>query len=164
MLVVVITALLGVLCGCSQEDDGYDSDMYTLAEEMGTRGGGGDPGGMSPKTIICWKKRKEYIDTPTGALTPFNMSSPASLPNSTDPILYGEYDTSTLTISISNFNGSADIYIYSVQGHDMMDVTSANVDNGTSIDFPLLDYTSGVDYEIYISLSNGEAYLGQFDL
>lgn len=46
----------------------------------------------------------------------------------------------------------------------MMDVTSANVDNGTSIDFPLLDYTSGVDYEIYISLSNGEAYLGQFDL
>ena len=49
MLVVVITALLGVLCGCSQEDDGYDSYMYTLAEEMGTRGGGGDPGGNPPK-------------------------------------------------------------------------------------------------------------------
>lgn len=165
ILMLAFTALVCSLMGCSQEDDGYDNaEMYTLAE-MGTRlGGKGDPGGMSPKTIICWKKRKEYIDTPTGALTPFNMSSPASLPNSTDPILYGEYDTSTLTISISNFNGSADIYIYSVQGHDMMDVTSANVDNGTSIDFPLLDYTSGVDYEIYISLSNGEAYLGQFDL
>ena len=50
MLLVVITALFGILCGCSQEDDGYDNaDMYTLAE-MGTRisdptEGGGNPGG-----------------------------------------------------------------------------------------------------------------------
>ena len=32
-----------LLASCSQDDDNYDSDMYTLAE-MGTRLGGGDPG------------------------------------------------------------------------------------------------------------------------
>ena len=26
-----------IYCGCSQDDDNYDSDMYTLAEGMGTR-------------------------------------------------------------------------------------------------------------------------------
>ncbi len=165
IMMVTLTAMFFVFCGCSQDEDDYNnSDMYTLAEEMGTRGGGGDPGGMSPKTIIRWKNRKGYTYTPTGTLNPFNMSSPASLPNSTDPVLYGEYDTSTLTISFSNFEGSADIYIYTVQGHNMMDVTTTNVVNGTSIDFSLSGYTIGVDYEIYVSLSNGEAYVGQFVL
>lgn len=27
----------GIACGCSQDDADYDSNMYTLAEEMGTR-------------------------------------------------------------------------------------------------------------------------------
>ena len=126
IMMVALTAMFYLFCGCSQDEDDYNnSDMYTLAEEMGTRGGGGD---------------------------------------NTAPILDGEYDTSTLTISISNFSGSADIYIYTVQGHNMMDVTTTNVVNGTLIDFSLSDYTTGVDYEIYISLSNGEAYVGQFVL
>ena len=53
MLLVVITALFGILCGCSQEDDGYDNaDMYTLAE-MGTRlVGKGDPGSGKKKRKI----------------------------------------------------------------------------------------------------------------
>lgn len=167
IMMVALTAIFSVFCGCSQDEDDYNnSDMYTLAEEMGTRGGGGDPGGNTPqKKKVHWKKEVAgNTPKPTGFLNPVNMSSPAGLPNSTDPILDGEYDTSTLTISFSNFNGSADIYIYTVQGHNMMDVTTTNVVNGTSIDFSLSGYTIGVDYEIYVSLCNGEAYVGQFVL
>ena len=43
---VFITTTIILLASCSQDDDYYESDMYTLAE-MGTRGGGGDPGGMT---------------------------------------------------------------------------------------------------------------------
>ena len=46
-----------LLASCSQDDDNYDSDMYTLAE-MGTRlGGGGDPGNGEAPTP---KPPKEY--------------------------------------------------------------------------------------------------------
>ena len=43
---VFVTTTVVLLASCSQDDDNYDSDMYTMAE-MGTRlgGGGGDPGG-----------------------------------------------------------------------------------------------------------------------
>lgn len=153
IMMVALTAIFSVFCGCSQDEDDYNnSDMYTLAEEMGTRGGGGDPGGEM-------KKKKVYFRHPIGNTTP-----PSKTSNTTNPILDGEYDTSTLTLSFSNFEGSADIYIYTVQGHNMMDVTTTNVVNGTSIDFSLSGYTIGVDYEIYVSLSNGEAYVGQFVL
>ncbi len=41
-----VTTTMVLLASCSQDDDNYDSDMYTLAE-MGTRlgGEGGNPGG-----------------------------------------------------------------------------------------------------------------------
>ncbi len=44
-----VTTTMVLLVSCSQDDDYYDSDMYTLAE-MGTRlGGKGDPGnGIQP--------------------------------------------------------------------------------------------------------------------
>ena len=153
IMMVALTAMFYLFCGCSQDEDDYNnSDMYTLAEEMGTRGGGGDPVGTVKKKKVVFLHTDEIINNPKSVL------------ENTNPILDGEYDTSNLTISISNFNGSADIYIYTVQGHNMMDVTTTNVVNGTSIDFSLSDYTTGVDYEIYISLSNGEAYVGQFVL
>ena len=41
---VFVTTTMALLASCSQDDDYYESDMYTLAE-MGTRLGGGDPGG-----------------------------------------------------------------------------------------------------------------------
>lgn len=152
-MMVALTALFCIFCGCSQDDDMYDnSEMYTLAEEMGTRLGG-DPGGTVKKKKVVFTHTDENVHNPVKGVL-----------EKTDPILDGEYDTSTLTISISNFNGSADIYIYTVLGHDMMDVTATNVVDGTSIDFSLSGYTAGVDYEIYVSLSNGEAYVGQFDL
>ena len=37
---VFVTTTMVLLASCSQDDDYYDSDMYTLAE-MGTRLGGG---------------------------------------------------------------------------------------------------------------------------
>ena len=43
-----VTTTIILLASCSQDDDYYDnSEMYTLAEEMGTRSGGGDPGSGS---------------------------------------------------------------------------------------------------------------------
>ncbi|MCR5044300.1 MAG: hypothetical protein K6A93_09255 [Bacteroidaceae bacterium] len=48
-----VTTTMVLLASCSQDDDNYDSDMYTLAE-MGTRLGGGDPGngGYDPNPPI----------------------------------------------------------------------------------------------------------------
>ena len=46
-----VTTTMVLLASCSQDDDNYDSDMYTLAE-MGTRlGGGGDPGSGGPAPV-----------------------------------------------------------------------------------------------------------------
>ena len=46
-----VTTIIILLASCSQDDDYYDnSEMYTLAE-MGTRSGGGDPGGQ-PSPVI----------------------------------------------------------------------------------------------------------------
>ena len=65
MLLVVITALFGILCGCSQEDDGYDNaDMYTLAE-MGTRlVGKGDPGSGKKRGKLCSNLSLQTIQIP----------------------------------------------------------------------------------------------------
>ena len=53
---VFVTTTVVLLASCSQDDDNYDSDMYTMAE-MGTRLGGGDPGGgeapRPPKIYTC---------------------------------------------------------------------------------------------------------------
>ena len=52
-----VTTTMVLLVSCSQDDDNYDSDMYTLAE-MGTRlGGGGDPGNGEAPTP---KPKTEY--------------------------------------------------------------------------------------------------------
>lgn len=47
---VFVTTIV-LLASCSQDDDNYESDMYTMAE-MGTRLGGGDPGGGGPAPVI----------------------------------------------------------------------------------------------------------------
>lgn len=45
---VFVTTTIFLLASCSQDDDNYDSDMYTMAE-MGTRlGGKGDPYNVNP--------------------------------------------------------------------------------------------------------------------
>lgn len=58
ILMLAFTVLVCSLMGCSQSDDEYNSDMYTLAE-MGTRlGGGGDPGNGEAPTP---KPQTEYF-------------------------------------------------------------------------------------------------------
>lgn len=166
IIMVAITALFCIFCACSQDDDMYDnSDMYTLAEEMGTRSMGGDPGGASLKKKVYWSKKDSgHNSSPSGILDPINMSAPASLPNSSDLILYGEYDTATLTISISNFVGHAAIYIHSVESGSLMSSDTIPVPSGSPVDFPLSGYATGVNYEIDVALSDSSAYVGLFDL
>ena len=41
---IFVTTTIILLASCSQDDDYYESDMYTLAE-MGTRLGDPEPGG-----------------------------------------------------------------------------------------------------------------------
>ncbi len=151
VMMVAIAAVVCVLCGCSQDDDIYDnSDMYTLAEEMGTRSMGGDPGGTPRKRKIVFKHTAGHFHHPKNIL------------DSTDPTLYGEYDTDTLTVSISNFVGHASISI--VQGTTIIDSMGTNVAGGVTNSFPLAGYTTGVGYEIDVALSDSSAYVGLFDL
>ena len=152
MLLVVITALFGILCGCSQEDDGYDNaDMYTLAE-MGTRlVGKGDPG--------SGKKKRKIVLKPV----PTNHTDPKSLPSKTESVLSGEYDTETLTISISNYNGNAQISILTVESGYLMSSATVAVSSESSIDFSLLNYPTSAYYQIFVILGS-DTYYGVFDL
>ena len=151
MLLVVITALFGILCGCSQDDDNYESDMYTLAE-MGTRlVGKGDPG--------SGKKKRKIVLKPV----PTNHTDPKSLPSKTESVLSGEYDTETLTISISNYNGNAEISILTVESGYLMSSTTVAVSSESSIDFSLLDYPTSAYYQIFVTLGS-DTYYGVFDL
>ena len=60
-----VTTTIILLASCSQDDDAYDnSEMYTLAEEMGTRSGGGDPGGGVPAPV--------NINVPDTVITEFH--------------------------------------------------------------------------------------------
>lgn len=164
IMMVAISAIFCIFCGCSQDDDMYDnSDMYTLAEEMGTRGGGGDPGGNPPKRVIRWDKRYDQTDYPTGFSNPINMSVPASLPNSSDPIIYGEYDTDILTISISDFEGSAAISILTVENGYLMSSDTIAVPAESPVDFPLLGYPTGAYYHVFVTLGS-DTYYGVMEL
>ncbi|MBR1666733.1 MAG: hypothetical protein IJ693_00495 [Bacteroidaceae bacterium] len=51
-----LATTIALISSCSQDDDFYDSDMYTLAEEMTTRSGGepgGDDWGYQPQANEC---------------------------------------------------------------------------------------------------------------
>lgn len=163
IMMVAITAFFCIFCGCSQDDDMYEnSEMYTLAEEMGTRGGGGDPGGNPRKRHIKWSI-EEHLNTPTSITDPINMSAPASLPNSLDPILYGEYDTELLTISISNYTGNAAISILTVESGCLMSSDTIAVPAESPVDFPLLGYPTGAYYHVFVTLGS-DTYYGVMDL
>lgn len=152
MLLVVITVLFGILCGCSQEDDGYDNaEMYTLAE-MGTRlGGKGDPGSGI--------KRKRVLFTLAADVT----SKPRRNMGDSILSLSGEYDTESLTISISDYNGNAEISILTVESGYLMSSTTVAVSSESSIDFSLLDYPTSAYYQIFVTLGS-DTYYGVFDL
>ena len=165
ILMLAFTALVCSLMGCSQEDDGYDNaEMYTLAE-MGTRlgGEGGDSGGKPRKKVIRWEKESENTHQPTSLPNPISILSLSCLPNSTSPTLYGEYDTETLTISISNYNGNAQISILTVESGYLMSSATVAVSSEACIDFARLDYPTSAYYQIVVTLGS-DTYYGVFDL
>ncbi|MBO7581194.1 MAG: hypothetical protein J6T38_06730 [Bacteroidaceae bacterium] len=87
----VTTTIIG-LVSCSQDDDFYENnEMYTLAEEMGTRSGGGDPGGQpSPAIIHVTDSITEFHELCFYANSVFNsFDFQHSLLVAIDPSLYG---------------------------------------------------------------------------
>ena len=160
---VAIAVVFCVFCGCSQDDDMYNnSDMYTLAEEMGTRSMGGDPGGSSPKQRILLTKMNGN-NQPKNLPDTITMSAPAIRLNSIDPILYAEYDTSYLTISISNYEGDAVISTFVVESGYPMSSDTIAIPEESPANFPLSSYPTGVYYHIFVTLGS-DTYYGVFYL
>lgn len=149
IILVTIAFFSSFFLGCSQEDDYYDSDMYTLAEQMDTRTA--ESGGGHKKKKILWFKQDETINLPKGTLDSI-------------PVLYGEYDDEALSVSISNFSGRADVYVLALPLNNVMNYNVATFVNNYQFDFSLTGYTHGATYQVYVGLDNGEAYAGEFDL
>ena len=84
------------IVSCSQDDDDYNSNMYTLAEKMETRNGG-DPGGG-------------------GGYTPI----PTQIPNDT---IYKNYrfdfspEAPFNTDTVSHFYSNLNVMLYRIDGH-----------------------------------------------
>lgn len=77
--------------------------------------------------------------------------------------LSGEYDTESLTISISDYNGNAEISILTVESGYLMSSATMAVSSESSIDFSLLDYPTSAYYQIFVTLGS-DTYYGVFDL
>ncbi len=94
-----VTTTLILLASCSQDDDYYDSEMYTLAE-MGTRlaeeGESGDPGGNQPSTTTIYVTTEpvtEYHELYFYPSSVFNSSDFQHSPFvAIDPFLYSILD------------------------------------------------------------------------
>ena len=91
------------------------------------------------------------------------MSAPTILLNSNNPILYAEYDTSFLTISISNYEGDAVISTFAVESGCPMSTDTIAIPEESPADFPLSNYPTGAYYHIFITLDS-DTYYGVFDL
>ena len=152
MIRLAIVALFCIFSGCSQDDEEfYDSEMFTRAEEGMMRNGEGGDGGSSKKTPIHFEIKKT------------NSSSPKGVDGKSSPTLFGEYDNRTLSVSIGNYTGNAILYICSVQGNHLMGSATIEVANTESIDFSLAGYPTGKNYQIYVILGSA-AYVGIMEL
>lgn len=106
-----VTTTIILLASCSQDDDAYDNnEMYTLAEEMGTRSGGngGDPGEGSHLLSLHAGSVDSIFDVPLTMLqiryhmTWGTVSEPLLYSAEAD-ITYGEFvNNSPLVHSISS--------------------------------------------------------------
>ncbi len=149
ILMLAFTVLVCSLMGCSQSDDEYNSDMYTLAE-MGTRLGGEPEGGGG--------KKKVELDP-----LPSDLSDPNGLSGNPVPVLYGEYDTESLSVFINDYRGNAQVSVLSVPRHHLMDYAEDSVASTIQFNFPFTDYTEGTAYQIIVMLDNNKMYVGEFE-
>lgn len=88
------------------------------------------------------------VDNPTG-LNQLNISFSA------------EYDTSTLTISVSNYEGGAEILILRNPGHHVAYDCMEYLSPSSPLDIDISSYPSG-SYSICIILDNLGIYSGEF--
>lgn len=148
ILLMAMTFLSSFFWGCSQDDDTYQSDMYTLAEQMDTRTA--EPEGGNHKKRIHWIKTTDVVPHPRDL--------------SGVPYLYGEYDDETLSVSISGFSGHAEVFVMNMSLYQVVAYQTETFTNAHQFDFALSGFATGTTYQIIVSLSNGDAYAGEFDL
>lgn len=112
---VFVTTTIILLASCSQDDDYYESDMYTLAE-MGTRSGGGDPGGQPEPvvTILTEYPVTHYYELCFFPNSVFNLSSFQHSPFvAIDPSLYGtSYIEVDATVELQKVDGTPTVTSY----------------------------------------------------
>lgn len=113
-----VTTTVVFLASCSQDDDAYDnSEMYTLAEEMGTRSGGGDPGGQpSPVyTYVTETPITEFHELCFYSNSVFNsFDFQHSLLVAIDPSLYGEHIEVDATVYLGRVENIPTVTSYMV--------------------------------------------------
>lgn len=148
ILLMAMTFLSSFFWGCSQDDDTYQSDMYTLAEQMDTRTA--EPEKPKKKKKITFTHTENNISLPKGVLD--------------TPSLYGEYDDETLSVSISGFSGHAEVFVMNMSLYQVVAYQTETFTNAHQFDFALSGFATGTTYQIIVSLSNGDAYAGEFDL
>ena len=110
--------------------------------------------------MLSAQAKKKVIISPF----PGTTSDPTGIISGSSPILSGEYDADTLTITISNYWGNAEIYILSTLGHHEMDSAEETINSEYQLDFPLEGYVEDATYQIFITLENGESYMGEIEL
>lgn len=99
-------------------------------------------------------------------LTPFpdTTSSPTGQSGNPIPVLDGEYDADSLTISISDYWGDAEVTITRLPFHQLMDSAEDTVVSEVQFDFSLSGYVEGMVYQVVVVLDNNETYIGEFVL
>ena len=99
-------------------------------------------------------------------LTPFpdTTSSPTGQSGNPIPVLDGEYDADSLTISISDYWGDAEVTITRLPFHQLMDSAEDTVVSEAQFDFSLSGYVEGMVYQVVVVLDNNETYIGEFVL
>lgn len=110
--------------------------------------------------MLSAQAKKKVIISPF----PRTTSDPTGIISGSFPILSGEYDADTLTISISDYWGNAEIYILSTLGHHEMDSAEESINSECQFDFSLEGYNESATYQIFIILENGESYMGEIEL
>ena len=88
------------------------------------------------------------VDNPTG-LNQFDIS------------FFAEFDSSTLTISVSNYEDEAEILIIRNPGHQVVYYSSESLFSSSPLDIDISSYPSG-SYSICIILDNLGIYSGEF--
>ena len=109
--------------------------------------------------ILNVEAKRKVILTPISSNTP----RPTDLTGDPIPILDGEYDSDTLTISICDYWGNAEVYIKRLPSFLVIDSAEETVVSETQFDFSIADYVESDTYQIVVELDNGETYIGEFE-